>query len=78
MVGEVPGLDSIDLWPSLATPRASSTNRTELALAFCDAAAQCDDAEAAGWVRRARSAPRLDQDDERLVSAEACARVILL
>jgi hypothetical protein len=41
-----------------------------------DAAAQCDDAEVAGWVRRARSAPRLDQDDERLVSAEACARVI--
>ena len=41
-----------------------------------DAAAQCDDAEVAGWVRRARSAPRLDQDDERLVSAEACAWVI--
>ena len=41
-----------------------------------DAAAQCDDAEVAGWVRRARSAPRLDQDDDRLVSAEACARVI--
>jgi hypothetical protein len=38
----VPGLDSIDLWPSLAQPHAAATNRTELALAYCDAAAECD------------------------------------
>lgn len=40
--GAVPGLDSINLWPSLQIPNATATNRTEVPLAFCNEEAECD------------------------------------
>ena len=40
--GDVPPSDSIDLWSTLIVPNATSNNRTEVPLSFCDAKAACD------------------------------------
>ena len=70
--GAVPGLDSVDLWPSLATPHARASNRSELALAFCDARAACldalDRADEAVELREKAAAIRVDPSSPGPVS----------
>ena len=60
----VPPSDSIDVWPALSTPNATTSPRTEVPLEFCTPATECDEGPPGSYHDAALI---VQQDDGRLL-----------